>query len=95
MMTFSQFLAMIAGGTGSSAILSWISERVPAFQNLSPTVKWWVQLIGTIGLSVTAFAVSTYIPEEILDNLAPWFAVVAGAWASFQANQVAHKADKY
>ena len=93
MLTFEQFLASLAGGVGASALLSWITERIPAFQSLSSNVKWWIELIGTVGIAVGAYAISVYVPTETLTALAPWFSVVALAFASFKANQAAHRID--
>jgi uncharacterized membrane protein YfcA len=93
MMTFQQFLASLAGGVGASALFSWISERVPAFQKLEPQVKWWFELIGTVVIALGAYTVSTFVSTETLNALAPWFGVIALAYASFKSNQLAHRLD--
>jgi hypothetical protein len=91
--TLQQFLASLAGGSGAAAALSYLSERFPPFQKLSPLAKWWTQLLGTIGLAVGAYAISVYTPTETLASLAPWFAVVVGAVVAFKVNQATHNID--
>ena len=91
--TLQQFLASLAGGSGAAALLSLITERIPAFQKLSANLKWWVNLIGTVGLALGAYATSVYVPTTTLAALAPWFAVIVGAVVAFKVNQAAHKVD--
>ena len=91
--TFQQFLALLAGGTLSASILSLVSERFGPFQLLNPDAKKAVQLIGTVLLSIAAYAASIYIPTATITALAPWFAVVVAAYVAWKANQKTHEAD--
>jgi MFS family permease len=93
MMTLSQFLAGLAGGSLAAAALSYLSERFPPFQKLEPQIKWWVQLVGTVLLAVAAYAVSVFVSVDTLNAMAPWFAVVVQAVVAFKVNQATHRAD--
>lgn len=92
-MDLTQFLTWLASAAGAAAALSFVAERVPAFQQLSADLKGYVMLAGSILLALAAYAVLTFVPADQLAQLAPWFQVLYGVVAAWIANQVAHKAD--
>lgn len=92
-MTLTDFLIWLGSSAGATAFLSFIAERLPAFQVLSSSQKSYAMLIGSIVLAGLAYAVLTFVPPETLTALVPWFQIVYGAVASWIANQFAHQQD--
>lgn len=92
-MDLTQFLTWLASAAGATAFLSFVAERIPAFQALSASAKGYVMLGGSIVLAMIAFAILTYVPPAALEQLKPWFQVLYGVIAAWLANQFAHKAD--
>jgi hypothetical protein len=92
-MDIYQFLTWLASAGGAAAVLSFVLERISAFQDLTPDAKSWVNLGGTIVLALGAFAVLTYVPKDVLTQLAPWFQIVAACVTAWLASQVAHRID--
>lgn len=92
-MDLTQFLTWLGTAAGAAAALSFIAERIPAFQTLTAEVKGYIMLGGSAVLALGAYAVLTYVPPDTLAQLAPWFQVIYGVVAAWIANQVAHKAD--
>lgn len=92
-MTLPEFLTWLASAAGATVALSFVAERIPAFQALAPEVKSYVMLGGSVALALVAYAVLAFVPAETLAQLAPWFQVVYGVVGAWIANQMAHKAD--
>lgn len=92
-MTITEFLVWLGSSAGATAFLSFVAERLPAFQDLSSTAKGYWMLGGSVAIALIAWAVLTYLPPEILAQLAPVFQIVYGAVASWIANQFAHQQD--
>lgn len=86
-------LIWLATGGGAVIVLSWVSERIPAFQALQPQTRWWIQLIGSVVLAIGAKVLILNLPQSTLDAVAPYFETVAGIVLLFVANQVAHTLD--
>lgn len=91
-MNLNDFLVYLMGG-GAVVLMSWVSEKSPWFQKQTTDVKWWIQMIGSVIVALTAWGIVTFLPKEILNEIAPAFAVVAGIVSMFITNQLAHKAD--
>lgn len=92
-MTLTDFLIWLGSSAGATAALSFIAERLPAFQDLSSSAKSYTMLIGSIVLAGVAYAVLTFVPPETLAALVPWFQIVYGAVASWIVNQTMHTFD--
>lgn len=92
-MTIVQFLTFLASAGGASAALSFIAERIPAFQKLTSPNKALIHLCGSLSIALTAYAVLTYVPAETLSQLAPYFQIAYGVVGTWIANQVAHTHD--
>ncbi len=92
-MKLTDFLIWLTSAAGASAALSFIAERVPAFQRLSPAHKSLFHLAGSVALALAAYAILTYVPPDVLAQIAPVFQIVAAVVGSWLANQVAHRAD--
>lgn len=92
-MDLTQFLTWLGSAAGATAALSFIAERIPAFQSLTPQIKGYVMLGGSAALALIAYAVLTFVPPDQLAQLAPWFQVIYGVVAAWITNQVAHTFD--
>lgn len=92
-MDLREFLIWLGTSAGAGAALSFIAERIPAFNALTSTVKAYIHLLGSLALALAAYAVMTFVPAETLDALLPWFQIVAAGVGTWIVNQVAHKAD--
>lgn len=92
-MTITEFLTWLGSASGATAALSFLAERLPAFQALSPTAKSYIMLFGSMAIAGVSYAVLTYTPPEVLEQLVPWFQIVYVTVAAWIANQFAHKAD--
>lgn len=81
-------LAMLASGVGVGAVIAFLFEKVGWFQGLSPSAKWWVILVLSIGLPVLSTAALQFIPADIWIKIDPyWKAIATGflIWAGSQA----------
>lgn len=92
-MSLQEFLTWIATSGGAAVALAFITERIPAFQTLTPQGKSLVHLIGSVGFALAAYAVLTYVPPEVLAQVAPFFQIVYVAVGSWIAGQIAHTND--
>jgi len=91
-MTLEQFLVWLIGG-GSVIALFWLAEQSTWFQGLSVVMKRLVMFGGSAILGLGALAVVTYVPPEVLEQLSPWFSIIAATFVSVFLNQAAHKFD--
>ena len=92
-MTIYEFLTWVGSAGGAAAVLSFVLERIPAFQQLSSEARSWVNLAGTIVIALTAYCIITYVPPEYLTAAAPFFQIIAACVTTWLASQVAHKVD--
>lgn len=92
-MSISDFLTFLASSAGASAALSFIAERIPAFQQLTAQQKGLTMLGGSLAIALAAYATLTYVPAETLAQLAPYFQIAYGVVGTWIANQLAHKQD--
>lgn len=90
-----QFFVWLTTSGGAVALVSFISERVPVFQELPSSKKLAVQLTLSVVVALLAWAGMKYIPTEVIEFLAEPFAIVAGIVAVFVgANQGFHTVSK-
>ena len=92
-MNLTDFLIWLGSSAGATAFLSFVAERLPAFQALSGTAKSYVMLAGSAAIALAAYFVLTLTPPDTLAQLTPIFQVVYGVVAAWLANQLAHKQD--
>lgn len=92
-MSVNEFLLWLAMSGGAAIAVSWIAEQIPQFQNLTATAKRWTMFGGSALMAIGAYAILTYVPAELLSQIAPYFAIVAGLFGTFFLNQVAHVND--
>lgn len=92
-MNMTDFLIWLGSSAGATAFLSFVAERLPAFQDLSSSAKSYTMLIGSVVIAGVAYAVLTFLTPEMLATLAPWFQIVYGAVTAWMANQIVHVVD--
>lgn len=91
-MTLSAFLVwLVAGGCVIAA--SWILEQFDGFQAQTPKIKRWIQFGLSAVIGLTALAIQVWVPPAVLEQIAPFFAVLCAAWVSIFVNQMAHLVD--
>jgi len=93
-MTINDFLAWLLGSGGSVMAASWILERIVWFQDKSADFKEWFFFAVASAIALAAYAGVTYIPQETIDMLAPYFTVVSGIFVTIVVGQAFHKLDK-
>jgi len=92
-MTLEETLIWLVSGGGAASIASWILERIPWYQQQSSETRRWIFVIVSLVLAVGAYAVIQFVPQETIDIIAPWFAVIAGVAVPILAGQAAHYLD--
>jgi hypothetical protein len=81
-------LGLLAQGLGVGLVLSFLAEKVGAFQRLKPDVKGWVIFGISMGLPVVARVLLDVVPAATWGLIEPYWQTVAVAflgWASSQA----------
>lgn len=93
-MTLPEFLVWLSVGGGGAIASSWILERIPWFQSLEATAKQLVFFLSCVLLSISAFAIQSYAPQTLLDQLAPYFAIIASSFTVVFLGTAFHKSSK-
>jgi len=89
----NQFLVWISGG-GAVVASSWILERLPWYQGLASELKRWIFFGVAAVLGVGAYLVGAFVPVEVLQQLAPYFLVLASAFSYVFLGTAFHRVDK-
>lgn len=92
-MELKEFLVWITGG-GAIVMVSWAFERWNLFQGLTSEKKEAVMFLSALSLSFASFAVATFVPAEILNQLAPWFLIASATFSTIFLGKMFHKIDK-
>lgn len=79
-MTLNDFLVFL-GGVGGVAAVSWVLEYFGLFQNLEAKQKQLVYFLLCVVVALSAYGIKTYVPVEILDQIEPFFEIVAVIFA--------------
>lgn len=87
---------LVAGGAGTIATMlaSELAEHWPWFQRLPGTAKRWSMIAVSGAIALGAWSVLTFVPQEVLAQLAIPFAVAMTGILSYLAGQVYHKTTK-
>ena len=89
-LTLSDFLVWLATGGGAAVAISKIGEMIPWFVALPSNTKKIVQYGLSALVGCAAFAVMSYAPPEVLDAIAPYFAILASLVVPIFLNQSYH-----
>jgi len=93
-MDLISFITWIASSGGNISIMSFIAERLPAFQALKASVKQIVFLVGSFVLSLGGYLFLKYVPSEVIAQVSPYFGILYATVASVFAANIFHKMDK-
>ena len=93
-MTIDAFLSWFLTSGGSIITASWILERVAWFKLQSPDVKEYLFFGLSAVLSVLAYVVVTFVPAEILAQIAPYFVIISGTFVTVIVGKRFHETDK-
>ena len=93
-MDIQAFLKWLLASGGSVSAASWILERIPWFQGLTPDGKEWTFFGVASGISVASYLVTTYVPTDVLSAIAPYFLLVSGVFITTIVGKMFHKVDK-
>lgn len=89
--TLIDFLRDVAAGAWGPAIVSFLLEHIPAFQNLASEAKKWTVMAIFVILPVGAQALLQYVPAGIWATLEPFWNAMAIGFASWMGSQLIHK----
>lgn len=93
-MEFSQFLVFLFASGGNVAVASWILERWSWFQSLASNSKQYVFYGVAAIIGVAAWAVATFVPAEIISQIAPVFGILYLTFGSIFLGEMFHRFDK-
>lgn len=92
--TLEGFLFWLGTVGGSGTVVSFVFEQIEWFQSLSEKGRKWVSFVGMALLGVVSHLVLTYVPQDILLSIAPYFVITASAFVSVFSGQLFHKFTK-
>ena len=93
-LTLFDFLLWLASSAGASMVASFVLERLAWYQGKQSEQKKWIFFASASLVSVGAFCVITYVPMNVLEAVAPFFALVASVFVSVFSGQVFHQFDR-
>ncbi len=93
-MDIKEFLQWLVGSGGAVMAASWIFERVAWFQEKTAEFKEWFFFGAVSVIWALAYTVVTYVPQEVLTAIQPWFLGVSGLFVVVVIGKLFHKADK-
>jgi hypothetical protein len=88
------FLQWLIGGGGSILAVSWLLERMRWFQSLYADQKDYIVFGCAAVVGCGALAVVMYVPQTLLDVIAPFFLLVASTFVTVFIVKIFHRADK-
>lgn len=92
-MTLQEFLVWLSG-VGAVALVSWLFERFKWFQNADPQKKQMIFFGVCAAVAVSAQCVNLYVPVEVLNQIAPYFATIASIFIYLFLGEQFHAATK-
>jgi hypothetical protein len=93
-MTLIEALNWLLNSGGGAVVASFILELIPWYQAQTPAAKKYIFFGVSAVVTVGAYLVLTFVPKEILDAIAPYFALLYGVAASALFGTAYHKATK-
>lgn len=92
-MTINDFLVYLTG-VGVVAVISWLFEDWKWYQALVGKTKQLVFFLACVLVAVGAQLVIVFVPQAILSQIAPYFAIVAAIFANVFFGSGFHKTTK-
>ena len=93
-MTLSQFLTWLFASGGSAVVASFILERSGKYQELASEARKWVFFVVAAVIALAGYFTVTYVPTDILNQIAPIFTIVAMIFTTVFLGTKAHEFDK-
>jgi hypothetical protein len=93
-MNLNDFLSWLVYSGGSIIAVSWVLEQVNWYKEQSPQLKKWVFFGLSAVVSVTALLVVNFVPAQVLQAIAPYFAAIAITFVNVFLGEVFHTATK-
>lgn len=93
-MTFTEFLAWLVNSGGAITVVSFLFERWNWYQAQSPSTKQSLFFGACVLVSVLGFLGLTYIPKEIIDQIAPYFGILYSTFLAIFVGTKFHQEDK-
>jgi len=94
MKDINELLNWIVNSGGGILAASWALERIRGFQARAPDTKRLITIVVSVGISLAAYALMTYVPAAIMAQVNPWLTVAAGTVIVYSGGQVYHQATK-
>lgn len=92
-MTLNDFLVYL-GGVGAVAAISWLFEYFGWFQNTEPKKKQLIFFGSCVVVALGAYCIKTYVPAEVLAQIAPFFQIVAVIFSYLFLGEFFHEKTK-
>jgi hypothetical protein len=90
-------LTWIAAGPGgvwvAGKVLSFLVEQIPGWQTISGTLRWWIVLLLSVGLTIGAYLLLQHV--DLVAQLDPFYKMIfmlVTAWLGTQQQFTALKA---
>lgn len=93
-MTLNEFLIWVGNSGGGAMVASWVLEQLKWYQELEADKKRLVFFSSTLVVTLLGFLGITYIPKDIIDSIAPYFAILYTTFGSIFLGTVFHKNTK-
>ena len=93
-MELQKFLEFMYLGGGGIVVFSWLAEKWAWFQSKSSETKKLITFVSGAVLSIIALSIMTFVPEETMKLLEPYFLLIYGNFAVLFTGQVFHKFNK-
>lgn len=87
-----EFLPWIVYGGGGAIAISWILEQVQWYQNQSAKAKKNIFFGFSAVLTIAIYVFMTYVPQNAIEAIAPFFSIVAAAFISTYIGTGYHRA---
>lgn len=87
-----EFLPWIVYGGGGAIAISWILEQVKWYQEQSAKAKKNIFFGFSAVFTVLIYVFMTYVPQDVIQAIAPFFSIIAAAFISTYIGTGYHRA---
>lgn len=91
---FAEFLQWIVYGGGGAIVVSWILEKLTWYQEKPADTKKNIFFGVVTAFTVLIYVVLAYVPENIVEAIAPYFNIVAVTFLSVYVGTAYHRVSK-
>jgi hypothetical protein len=92
-MEINDFLVYLSG-VGVIVAVSWLWEFFGWFPNAEPKSKKLILFGISVAVALSAYAVKTYVPVDVINQIAPFFGIVALIFVNLFAGEGFHQVTK-